>query len=328
VRVKLTTSQSACRVRQGAVKRDRFHLKQKAPQNGGTEAPATRSGFFTAVLRRRRSAFALALVLALSHHGTYAAMQLGRTRLVVNEGDGNASIQLHSEDRLPLLLQTWVERDGQHADGQEEEQDAQAHTASSPPQADFITSPPVMRLEPGRSRVLRVWRVKAPDAAAMSEPERESLYWLNVLEIPATVETADKASDTAPRLHTRVKTRIKLFYRPQALAHYSALGVPGRDEQLRFSAGHDADGHLWLTIANPAPIHQSLARLTLHPSARNASPEARPVELDTPMLAPFARLRLDLPSTVARGAGTLTAARLTFAIINDNGNLVEAEQTL
>jgi len=47
------------------------------------------------------------------------------------------------------------------------------------------------------------------------------------------------------------------------------------------------------------------------------------------MLAPFERLRLDLPPDWRAGLpADLSTARLTFATISDNGNLIQGEQTL
>jgi len=263
----------------------------------------------------------LALALTLLSHNAYAAMQLDRTRLVVNEAEGSAALQVYSEDRLPLLLQMWVDRDGESA---------QTDANISLPDADFIVDPPVMRLEPGSSRSVQVVRVRQPAPAPESStpPERESLYWLNVLEIPALEPDHPPAplrDADANRLYMRIKSRIKLFYRPKALLRYSTPAALEAAERLRFSAERDDAGHVWLSIDNPAPIHQSLARLTLQPAARDATP----VELNTPMLAPFERLRLDLPPDLAHmGADSFAATRLTFATINDDGNLIEGEQAL
>jgi len=256
----------------------------------------------------------LALALTLLSHNAHAAMQLDRTRLVVNEAEGSATLQVYSEDRLPLLLQMWVDRDGESA---------QTDANISLPNADFIVDPPVMRLEPGSRRSVHVVRVRQP-ALESTPPERESLYWLNVLEIPALEPDrppAPRRDADANRLYMRIKSRIKLFYRPKALLRYSTPAALEATERLRFSAGRDDAGHVWLSIDNPAPIHQSLARLTLQPAARDAAP----VELDTPMLAPFERLRLDLLPDLR---ADLPAARLTFATINDDGNLIEGEQAL
>jgi len=230
------------------------------------------------------------------------AMQLDRTRLVITQAEGRAIIQAHSEDSLPMLLQVWVDND----------QTAQ-------PGASFITDPPVMRLDPGKSRAIQVWLTQPPDTLPA---ERESLYWLNVLQVPAT--TSGEASASNHRLYVSVQTRLKIFYRPRALAHYDAAALASGD-QLRFTLERDAAGLAWLRIHNPAPIHQSLATLTLHLPAPNTAA----VALDAPMLAPFEEQRLALPKAAAHmGLHDRETARIAFSTIDDDGNVIEDEQLL
>jgi len=62
----------------------------------------------------------------------------------------------------------------------------------------------------------------------------------------------------------------------------------------------------------------------LHPSAAGAAP----LELDAPTVAPFEEVRLALPPDAGGRAAATTRLRLTFATINDNGNLLQGEQTL
>jgi len=243
----------------------------------------------------------------------HAAMQLDRTRLVVLETDGSAMVQAHSEDALPLLLQAWIDAGGDDGAIQ-----TQAAPPASPPTTPFITDPPVMRLNPGGSRALRVLLV---DAAETLPADRESLYWLNVLEVPARV--ADAAGS---RLHFSVQSRLKLFYRPKALARYGHDALPAA-ERLRFALEEDAAGQHWLAIDNPAPIHQTLAALALHQS------DGRVITLATPMLAPFGRARVALPAapwaeSAAVPTRAPTPARLHFATLGDDGNLIEDSQTL
>jgi len=151
---------------------------------------------------------------------------------------------------------------------------------------------------------------------------RESLYWLNVLEIPASA-AADASGPTPNHLYVSVQSRLKVFYRPQALARYGADGhsqALQETERLRFALERDDAGQTWLAIHNPAPIHQTLATLALH------QPGTPPLMLDTPMLAPFETQRLVLPQTVDTNKPSTT--RLAFATINDDGNLIEDEQAL
>jgi len=268
---------------------------------------------FVAVSMTRIVRMTLSCVLLLGGSALHAAMQLDRTRLVIHEAEGSAVLQVRSKDAHPLLLQIWIDQDAH--DGRE---DSAALLAAS--DVPFITDPPVMRLEPGRSRAVQVLMTRVPAALPM---DRESLYWLNVLEVPATVD-ANSSGAAANRLHMGLQSQLKLFYRPKALARYAEASALDPADRLRFTLARDADNRAWLSIHNPAPIYQSLATLVVHPSAAGAAP----LELDAPALAPFEEVRLPLPSAVGRRVNTVVSLRLTFATINDDGNLIEDEQTL
>jgi len=255
----------------------------------------------------------LSCALLLGGSTLHAAMQLDRTRLVIHEAEGSAVLQMRSKDTLPLLLQLWVDHD---ADASPQDNAALLAASDIP----FMTDPPVMRLEPGKTRAVQVLMTRVP---ATLPTDRESLYWLNVLEIPAIVD-AHPSSPHSDRLHMGFQSQLKLFYRPKALAKYSDASTLDASDRLRFALTRDAGNHAWLSIHNPAPIHQSLATLTLHPSTHAGAP----LKLDTPTLAPFADVRLALPPDVDRYARSTSPVRLTFATINDDGELIEDEQTL
>jgi len=254
-------------------------------------------------------------------------MQLDRTRLIVNEAHGRAAIQARSSDTQPLLLQVWVD-DGQPGLPLSADTYANTHATTQtapapvPPHVPFITDPPLLRLDAGKSRAIQVLLTAAP---ASLPRDRETLYWLNVLEVPANRRAAaSNATAASQRLYVSVQSRLKIFYRPQALARYNA-GALGPDERLRFALTRDAAGQFWLSIHNPAPIHQSLATLTLHRQSPHGD-----APLDTPMLAPFETQRLALPSDMAAGDTAMHAsfATISFATIADDGHLIAGEQAL
>jgi len=228
----------------------------------------------------------LSCALLLGGAKLHAAMQLDRTRLVIHETEGSAVLQVRSKDALPLLLQVWVD---QTADDSPQDSTAQLSASGVP----FITDPPVMRLEPGGTRAVRVLMTRAP---ATLPADRESLYWLNVLEVPATVDASPRGT-ALNRLHMGFQSQLKLFYRPKALAEYADVSALDAADRLRFALARDAGNRAWLSIHNPAPIHQTLATLTLHPSAAGAAPLA----LDAPTVAPFEEVRLALPPDAGHG---------------------------
>jgi len=241
-------------------------------------------------------------LLCLHSAFAHAAMTLGQTRVIVTETGREATIQVRNADRLPLLLQTWVNT------GQE------ARSAPPAGTVPFVVDPPVMRLEPGQSRAIRV--VWVPDAGASAQAalptDRESLFWLNVLEVVG-MDPQEEAGDQH-RLEVSVLSRIKLFYRPRAVAQ--GPGAARTADSLRFTLLRDGQD-LWLEIDNPGAIHQTLGTATLHVADTELT-------LDAPMLEPFAQRRIraaELPTA-------FSSARLVFTLIDDDGNVLAHTQEL
>lgn len=114
-----------------------------------------------------RRALALLAMLCLAPTSE-AGVTAERTRLVFVEGQREASLLLVNQNPYPVLVQAWVD-DGAL--------DGEPDTALAP----FLPLPPVFRLEPGRQRSLRLLATGQAQAR-----DRESLYWLNIYEIPAS----------------------------------------------------------------------------------------------------------------------------------------------
>ncbi|WP_017254861.1 fimbria/pilus periplasmic chaperone, partial [Pseudomonas tolaasii] len=131
------------------------------------------------------------LLLGLSQNG-YAAVGLDRTRVVFDGAKEATSVNItNNNTQLPYLAQGWIE-------------DEDGKKITSP----LIVLPPVQRLEPGKQSQLKV---QALPAAKSLPQDRETVYYFNLREIPPR-------SDKPNTLQIALQTRIKLFYRPQAIA--------------------------------------------------------------------------------------------------------------
>ncbi|HWW05415.1 molecular chaperone [Collimonas sp.] len=121
-----------------------------------------------------------------------AGVMLGGTRVILGENDRQASISLKNTDTSPYVVQTWI--------------DAGEGKNKTP----LLVTPPLARLDPGAENILRIVRI-----AGDLPGDRESVFWLNVKEIPEKVDQPNV-------LQIAVRTRIKIFYRPAALAGKSS----------------------------------------------------------------------------------------------------------
>jgi len=250
----------------------------------------------------RNAGLFLLLTLLMAHliAPAHAAMSLSRTRLIVTAKEREATIEIRSEDESPILLQTWIDIDSETGP------EAGAPDSKDTP-VPFITDPPMFRVDPKSSRQVRVLLVQPP--ANMPDGE-EVLFWFNAHETP-TRPPGNLEGENYIQLAFQV--RIKLFYRPAALANYTLTDA----HKLRFTLARNDKGEPVLNIRNPAPIHQSIGTLTLaHGDER--------MELDAPMLAPNSQLQLALPSPPPATSGL----RVVYGTINDDGELMEDEQTI
>jgi len=253
----------------------------------------------SACLRHPGIFLLLALLLTRLVSPAYAAMSLNHTRLIITSEEREATIDVRSEDEMPILLQTWVD----------DEMDPEA---SSPDPQDkpvpFITDPPMFRLDPKLSRQVRVLLVQPPESLPQ---DRESLFWFNAHETPA--RPADSGPGGENYIQLAFHVRIKLFYRPASLAEYILTDA----HKLSFSLGRNDAGEPALDIHNPAPIHQSISNLELvHGDKR--------IELEAPMLAPNSRLQLPVGKPLPAGSGL----RVVYSTIDDHGGLEKDEQAL
>lgn len=135
---------------------------------------------------------ALTLLILGFSQTLYAAVGLDRTRVIFDGGKEATSVNItNNNTQLPYLAQGWIE-------------DEAGEKITSP----LIVLPPVQRLEPGKQSQLKV---QALPAAKSLPQDRETVYYFNLREIPPR-------SDKPNTLQIALQTRIKLFYRPQAIA--------------------------------------------------------------------------------------------------------------
>jgi P pilus assembly protein, chaperone PapD len=172
-----------------------------------------------------RLVFAL-LALGLTQSAG-AAVGLDRTRVIFDGGKEATSVNItNNNTQLPYLAQGWIE-------------DEEGNKITSP----LIVLPPVQRLEPGKQSQVKV---QALPAAKSLPQDRETVYYFNLREIPPR-------SDKSNTLQIALQTRIKLFYRPQAIApSQQDLSNPWQ-EKLTLTRQGDR-----YQVNNPTPYYVSL----------------------------------------------------------------------
>lgn len=229
----------------------------------------------------------LAATLSLTASTADAGVLVVGTRVVYPAEQREVSVRLENSGPTASLVQAWID------DGQER---SSAESASHVP---FMIRPPIFRIDEGRKQVLRILHTGEPMAQ-----DRESLYYLNILDVPAK----EAAESDGTKLRMVVRSQLKLFYRPKGL---SATGASKAAAQLQWTASKDAKG--WaLQVANPTPYHVSVSTVV----AGDA------VKVD--VAAPLTTTTYRLTQTQYNALG----AQVQFTYITDLGAILNASAPL
>jgi len=242
-----------------------------------------------------RLLFAIALLLAISMCSgwpsiAHAGVVIDGTRHIYPQQRREITLRLTNDDeRAPRLVQVWLD---------------QGDPASDPSNSEvpFSLSPPVFRLNPQKSQAVRLVYTQEPLPA-----DRESLFWLNALEIPPKLNTE---ADDAPANHLQFAFRIrtKVFFRPADLP-----GSPNdAPTQLRWTLRRSAQGAL-LEVHNPSAYHVTFNEVAL---AMGPQKDAPLLQAQEGMVPPGGNLTL----TVREAVQAIPAdAQVHFKFINDYG---------
>lgn len=254
--------------------------------------------FIASVSARARRYFAGLCLLGLAF-AAQASVVITGTRIIYPAPAREVSVQIKNVGAVPALVQVWLDRG-----------DDSAQPGSAAAQTPFVLTPPIARLEPKRGQTIRL----VYSGEEILPADRESLFYFNLLDIPP--KPTDDAQQVAERnmLQLAVRSRLKLFYRPEAL---KKLSSDAAWKKLVWRAVADRNGAVTLELENPSPFHVSVQRVdALNQGAVTPGAEAL---AQTLMLAPFARERVDV-SAGAR-AQLSNASTLRLQIINDYGGV-------
>ncbi len=243
-------------------------------------------------IRQLRRAF-LALPFLLLFSMAQASVVLSGTRLVFPAGEKEATLQITNSGDTPSLVQAWLDT----GDSQ-----GSLQNVSVP----FVMTPSIFRMEAKKGQTLRIIYSGEPLPA-----DKESLFWINVLEVPPKVQAND--ADSA-NLQFAFRTRIKLMYRPKGLPG-TAAEAPA---QLQWSLHTLADGKLALQARNNTPYVVNLGAIALESGGQSHNAGAGHVLPG--MTADFA-----LPDGVDAG---LRGGTVKFSSLNDWGGSLPHEAPL
>ncbi|MBA0098756.1 fimbria/pilus periplasmic chaperone [Stenotrophomonas indicatrix] len=207
------------------------------------------------------------------------------TRQIFPGGQQEITVRTENVGQQASLIQAWVD------DG---DKNASPETVQTP----FMLRPPIYRLDAGKSQAMRV----AFSGGELPQ-DRESIYWLNILDIPSSPEAG--SIPTGNYIQFSLRTRIKLIYRPKGLN--SPAVAP---QNLQWSVVEHG-GQWRLQVNNPTPYYVHFSALALRAQGKEF-PAA-----DFPMVAPMSD-----QSYILEGLqGPISGGNVLFQYINDQGGI-------
>jgi chaperone protein EcpD len=222
-----------------------------------------------------------------------ASVTIGGTRVVYPLDQREVTVKLDNDSLAPSLVQVWMD------DGHP---DAKPGDIKVP----FLITPPIFRMDPQKSQTLRVMY-----SGEALPTDRESVYWLNVLDIPPKAKEAPDSNI----LQLAFRTRVKVFVRPPKL--------PGNPEEAparlswKIAAAPDGKGEA-LSVTNPTPYYVSFSEVDVESSGRTFKNEKGG------MVAPHATEVMPIALMNAVPAG----AKVHYTAISDYGGAIKGDATL
>jgi len=212
----------------------------------------------------------LAALLAVTALPAWSGVYIYGTRVIYPAAQKEVTVQLMNKGDRSALVQAWID-------------DGDTQTPPEKLQVPFLLTPPVVKVNGNSGQQLKIKFLKAN-----LPQDRESLYYLNVLDIPPN---SDNNAGTN-KLKFALQNRIKLIYRPTSVA-----GV----NKETFSKIHITRSNNGLTIENGSANWLTITEIKSTVKANK----------ETLMMAPHANVNLP---------GAPVANQYAVTLIDDYGN--------
>ncbi len=214
-----------------------------------------------------------------------ADIVISGTRVIYPQSAKDVTVKMQNRGNKPLLVQSWLD-DGRDTVNPQELK------------LPFVVTPPVSRVDPAKGQTVRItWTGQA------LPQDRESLFWLNVLEVPPK----GKDADTQSVLQLAFRTRIKMFFRPDNLKSEPSIAAG----QLVWSQTNNA-----LMANNTSPYYVSMASASI-------SVNGKKIDVDAHTIPPMSNETVPVKTTANLGGG-----KIDYVTINDFGGVENHQATI
>ncbi|MDE9407589.1 molecular chaperone [Acinetobacter nosocomialis] len=240
------------------------------------------------LFRGRKFFWGMACLQAVLASIGHAEIILHGTRVIYPSDAREVSLQLSNNGTTPSLVQAWID------DG---------NSKSTPDESNvpFIITPPISRVEPTKGQTLRITAL--PSASQLNQ-NKESIFWLNVLDIPPKPEGKKQVNnEPLPNnfLQLAIRSRIKFFYRPANLKE----NIDTFSEKIQWVKNGEI-----LLIKNPTPFY-----ITMSSIFQEVNHQKIDLLKQGLMLSPFSEDQIKLKNS--------NITNMSFVYINDYGGRIE-----
>ncbi|CAB5662464.1 molecular chaperone [Providencia hangzhouensis] len=214
------------------------------------------------------------LLTILFSSSTFSNVIITGTRIIYPADADSITVQLTNNSKTSSLVQSWIDNGDENSTPENSE-------------APFYLSPPIVKIEGLQGQQLKI--KKTPGKLSDNV---ESVFFLNVLDIPKTPESAK--GKNVIQLATR--SRIKIFYRPIGLTESS-------DEVINHASYQIKNNNI--LVKNNSQYHLTIAAITPSDDKNNSL-------IDSAMIAPMSEKELPIK-------GTMKSHDLILMYVDDYG---------
>ncbi|NDJ56490.1 fimbria/pilus periplasmic chaperone [Enterobacteriaceae bacterium 4M9] len=124
-----------------------------------------------------------------------ASVVINQTRVIYPATAKFVSVQLVNDSEKTHLVQSWLDT-------------GNASAAPENIKVPFSLTPPVVKMAARSGQIIKIAAMNTQSLPS----DRESVFWLNVLDVPPVPE-----ANSESYMQVAIRNRIKLFYRPASL---------------------------------------------------------------------------------------------------------------
>jgi fimbrial chaperone protein len=228
------------------------------------------------------------ICISLTHSGV---SMLG-TRVILSEGASEKTLVFKNSKGNPSIVQVWVD------DGDDQSTINSKNTS-------FIINPQIFKIQEDMVQSVRLIfldKYKVP-------LDKESLYFLNFMEIPMVKENTLNQN----KLSFLFKNRIKIFYRPKGI-----VGNPNETIEKIIFKLEDGNSH-YLVVTNPTNFYINFNEIKV-----GSDHQYFPLDSGNDMVPPQSSVRWK----VASGIDSSKITEVKYSIVNDYGVVIHKKKYL